>query len=64
MALQIVCGGRIEDLEEKLVSKLADEREAKGPFEFLKVAVANPNLGNWLKMMVLSIYQKCDRGEI
>ena len=64
MSLKILYSDRIEDLAEKLVSRLADERKTKGPFEFLKVAVANPNLGNWLKMMVLSIYQKCDRGEI
>ena len=29
-----------------LVEELEKERPAKGPFEFLKVAVANPNLGN------------------
>ena len=54
MALQIVRGGRIEDLAAKLVSELANERKAKGPFAFLKVAVVNPNLGNWLRMKVLA----------
>ena len=54
MSLQIIDAVRIEDLTEKLVAELKAEREAKGPFEFLKVAVANPNLGNWLKMKVLA----------
>ena len=54
MSLQIYHGRRIEDLAEKLVEELKAEREAKGPFEFLKVAAANPNLGNWLKMKVLA----------
>lgn len=46
MALKIYHGSRIEDLAEKLVKELKGERKSKGPFEFLKVAVANPNLGN------------------
>ena len=53
MSLKIYHGSRIEDLAEKLVGELKAERKAKGPFEFLKVAVANPNLGNWLTMNVL-----------
>ena len=48
MSLNVCYGSRIEDLAEKLVEELKAERKAKGPFEFLKVAVANPNLGNWL----------------
>ena len=52
MPLKIYYGSRIEDLAEKLVDELKGELQAKGPFEFLKVAVANPNLGNWLKMKV------------
>ena len=31
---------------ERLIADDEGERLAKGPFEFLKVAVANPNLGN------------------
>ena len=54
MALKIYHGSRIEDLAEKLVDEFGKERKAKGPFAFLKVAVANPNLGNWLKMKVLA----------
>ena len=54
MSLKIYHGSRIEDLAEKLAGELKAERTAKGPFEFLKVAVANPNLGNWLKMKVLA----------
>ena len=54
MSLKIIDGSRIEDLAEKLVEELRAARKAKGPFEFLKVAVANPNLGNWLKMKVLA----------
>lgn len=54
MSLKIYHCSRIEDLAEKLVGELTAERAAKGPFEFLKVAVANPNLGNWLKMKVLA----------
>ena len=54
MSLKIYHGSRIEDLAEKLVAELKTERKlacaAKRPLEFLKVAVANPNLGNWLKM--------------
>mgnify|MGYP003372856411 CR=1 FL=1 len=50
MSLQFIGDARIENLAEKLVEELKAERKAKGPFEFLKVAVANPNLGNWLKM--------------
>ena len=46
MALRIYAGNQIEDLAEELVAELKADREAKGPFEFLKVAVANPNLGN------------------
>ena len=46
MSLKIYHGSRIEDLAEKLVGELTAERAAKGPFEFLNVAVANPNLGN------------------
>lgn len=30
----------------KLMANNEAERAAKGPFEFLKVAVAKPNLGN------------------
>ena len=54
MALTITDAVCAEDLAEKLVAELKAERAAKGPFEFLKVAVANPNLGNWLKMKVLA----------
>ena len=54
MSLKIYHDIRIEDLAEKLVGELTAERAAKGPFEILKVAVANPNLGNWLKMKVLA----------
>ena len=46
MSLKIYAGSRIEDLAEKLLEELEKERAAKGPFEFLNVAVANPNLGN------------------
>lgn len=52
--LKIYHDSRIEDLAEKLVGELTAERKAKGSFESLKVAVANPNLGNWLKMKVLA----------
>ena len=52
MSLQVIVNARIEDLAEKLLDELKTERAAKGPFEFLNVAVANPNLGNWLKMKV------------
>ena len=48
MSLKIYTVSRIEDLAEKLVTELKGVR--KDPFEFLNVAVANPNLGNWLKM--------------
>ena len=54
MSLKIYHSSRIEDLSDRLVEELKAERQAKGPFEFLKVAVANPNLGNWLKMKVLA----------
>ena len=54
MALKIYHGSRIEDLAEKLVEELVKERTPERRFEFLKVAVANPNLGNWLKMKVLA----------
>ena len=54
MSLKIYHGRRVEDLAEKLVEELKAERQKKGPFEALKVAVANPNLGNWLKMKVLA----------
>ena len=46
MSLQVIKNARIENLAAELVNELACERKAKGPFEFLKVAVANPNLGN------------------
>lgn len=46
MSLQVIENARIENLAAELVGKLTRERGAKGPFEFLKVAVANPNLGN------------------
>ena len=50
--LIIYYGSRIEDLAEKLVEALKTERKlacaAKRPLEFLKVAVANMNLGKWL----------------
>ena len=52
MSLKIYHGSRIEDLAEKLVEELREAREAKGPFEFLKVAVANPNLGKCLNCKV------------
>ena len=54
MSLQVIENARIENLAAELVGKLTRERGAKGPFECLKVAVANPNLGNWLKMKVLA----------
>jgi len=56
MSLKIYYGRRIEDLAEYLKERLLEERcgEDADPFEFLKVAVANPNLGNWLKMKVLA----------
>lgn len=53
MQIEIIQSDCIEDLAGKLVAEVRAERAAKGPFEFLKVAVANPNLGNWLKMKVL-----------
>ena len=43
---QIYHWRRIEDLAEKLGEEFGKERSAKEPFRFLKVAVANPNLGN------------------
>ena len=46
MSLKIFHGSWIEDLAEKLVGELTAERAAKAAFEFLNVAVANPNLGN------------------
>ena len=46
MQIEIIQSNCIESLAEKLVAELKAERAGKGPFEFLKVAVANPNLGN------------------
>ena len=46
MALRIYYGRKIEDLAEKLAAVLTRELAAKGSLEFLKVAAANPNLGN------------------
>ena len=46
MSLKIFHGSRIEDLAENLVEEMKGERATKGAFEFLNVAVANPNLGN------------------
>lgn len=46
MSLRIYYSDRIEELAKELERHLLAERKAKGPFEFLKVAVANPNLGN------------------
>ena len=46
MFLKICCSDRIEVIAEELKRCWLEERAAKGPFEFLKVAVANPNLGN------------------
>ena len=46
MSLKIYHGSGVEDLAEKLVGELTVEQAAKGPFEFLNVAVANPKLGN------------------
>ena len=54
MSNKLINGTRIEDLATELVAELKTERMSKGRFEFLKVAVANPNLGNWLKMKVLA----------
>lgn len=54
MSFSIIKDTRIEELAEKLVAVLKSERAEKGRFEFLKVSVANPNLGNWLKMKVLA----------
>ena len=54
MAIKLINETHIENLTAELASELKAERAAKGPFEFLKVAVANPNLGNWLKMKVLA----------
>ena len=46
--------GRIEDLAKLLVDEMKKDRQKKGRFEFLKVAVSNPNLGSWLKMKVFA----------
>ena len=46
MSLKNYCSDRIEELAKELKRHLQAERKAKGPFEFLNVAVANPNLGN------------------
>lgn len=54
MPLKIIEETGVERLAAKLVTGLKAERAAKGRFEFLKVAVVNPNLGNWLKMKVLA----------
>lgn len=54
MALRVIGKSDIEELATALVADLKSERAAKGRFEFLRVAVANPNLGNWLKMKVLA----------
>lgn len=48
MTIKVFYGDRIEDLAAKLRETLKKERAAKGAFEFLKVAVANPNLGEGL----------------
>ena len=46
MSLQLIERTRIENLATELVDELTRERAAKGPSEFLKVAVVNPNLSN------------------
>ena len=45
MSLKIIDGSRVEDLAEGFTKELKCERAAKGAFEMLKVAIANPNLG-------------------
>ena len=47
MSLKIYYGSRIEDLAEHLKERLLEERRGEGadPFEFLEVAVGDPNLG-------------------
>ena len=51
--LTIIHARWVEDLAEELKKRLRNARKEKGAFETLEVAVANPNLGNWLKMKVL-----------
>ena len=46
MSLKIYYADRIEVLAKELAGELTADRAAKGPFEFLNVAVANPKLGN------------------
>ena len=47
--------GQIEKkLADDLVDVLKEERRKKGRFEFLRVVVANRNLGSWLKMKVFA----------
>lgn len=52
--LTIIHARWVEDLAEELKKRLRNARKEKGAFETLEVAVANPNLGNWLKMKVLA----------
>ena len=46
MSLKIYYSDTIEELANELERHLLADRAAKGPFEFLNVAVAHPNLGN------------------
>lgn len=57
MAIKLINGTHIENLTAELASELRQERVAKGAFEFLKVAVANPNLGNGSATYLLAVAQ-------
>ncbi len=52
--VKVVRADDIEELVGELVAALKAERAEKGRFETLKASVANPNLGNWLKMKVFA----------
>lgn len=52
--VKIVRADDVEGLAGELVAALKAERAEKGRFETLKASVANPNLGNWLKMKIFA----------
>jgi hypothetical protein len=52
--VKVVRADDVEGLAGELVAALKAERSEKGRFETLKASVANPNLGNWLKMKVFA----------
>ena len=59
---RIVCSKKVEDLASRLADQLERGWSRAKAFQFKKIAVASPNLGNWLQMKAFTGRPKLGAG--